>query len=245
MSMQRLIPLAAAALLGGCVSGYTYHQGGGGDYYYGNPHVEYRYHYGGYGGYGGGWYGYGAYPYGYYPYGHWGAYPGYWRGYYGGYYVPGCPYWYDPMYCYSGPYKPRHPGHRPPPPPGPPPPGGVPGGGIYRPDVTGLPSDDGGLERPGIRNGNPPPRPSVRRMHNPTGLPPSAVRPRASTGLPPTVVRPATPTMRTPPPSVVQRPPPVYRPPAPAPVPRATATPSTTDRAVDRARTRSGAVDTP
>lgn len=84
----------AAALLGGCVSDYQY-RGGNGDYYYGQPSVEYRdYGYGGYGGgygYPGGWsgsigygsgyggssYGYGGYgsPYGY---GGYGGYP-YWR----------------------------------------------------------------------------------------------------------------------------------------------------------------------
>lgn len=93
-----LLPAIAAglaAMLGGCVSGYQYRDGPG-DYYYGQPSVEYRdYGYGSYG-YPGGWsgrlgYGYGGYggygyPYGYggygYPYG------------YGGY---GYPYWRPPV----------------------------------------------------------------------------------------------------------------------------------------------------
>lgn len=64
MIRKLLLPLVAAALLGGCVtSGYSYRQGSG-DYYYGAPSVEYRYHpyYGPYG-YG---YPYGAYGHGYY-----------------------------------------------------------------------------------------------------------------------------------------------------------------------------------
>ena len=43
MAMQRLILLAAAALLGGCATGYTYHQSGGGDYYSGEPYTDYHY----------------------------------------------------------------------------------------------------------------------------------------------------------------------------------------------------------
>src|SRR5688500_15691577 len=59
MIRKLLLPLAAVVLLGGCVtSGYSYLQGSG-DYYYGAPSVEYRYHTP---------YGYG-YPYGYYGYG--------------------------------------------------------------------------------------------------------------------------------------------------------------------------------
>ncbi|WP_199268748.1 hypothetical protein [Cognatiluteimonas profundi] len=87
MIRNLLLPALAAALLGGCVTGYDY-RGGAGDYYYGQPSVDYQddgyyspYGYGGYGypggwsgmigygmGYGGG-YGYGGYPYGY-PYGY-------------------------------------------------------------------------------------------------------------------------------------------------------------------------------
>lgn len=75
MNRKLLVPtlaVAAAALLAGCVSGYQYRQGNG-DYYYGQPAVQYDDGYGdgyGYGGYGGGWggslgfgYGGGGYPY--------------------------------------------------------------------------------------------------------------------------------------------------------------------------------------
>jgi hypothetical protein len=89
----------AAALLGGCVSGYQYRDGAG-DYYYGQPQVEYRdYGYGGYGGYGGdgGYGGYGGYdnrPYGYGS--GWGGQIGYGSGGYGypyGYGGYGYPYY--------------------------------------------------------------------------------------------------------------------------------------------------------
>ncbi|NUS60719.1 MAG: hypothetical protein HOQ01_07200 [Lysobacter sp.] len=256
MSMLRLIPIAAAALLGGCVTGYTYHSGNGGDYYSGDARVEYRY-------IGPGYIGYGYSPY---PYGYWGGYRGYYGGWYGGYgyggyggYGPG---WYDPWYgyYYRGPYKPRHPGHRPPPPYTPPPvvnPGDG-GGNAYVPGPSGPPRDDNGLEHPGRRYGNPPPieRPVVR-MRTPTGLPPSYVRtPTQATPTPPSQVRPAPSYVRTPPspptyvrtsppaPSV-RPPPPTYRP-APVSVPRSTSpSPGSSERASDRARTRSGAVDTP
>lgn len=58
MIRKLLLPLVAVALLGGCMTSYSYRQGSG-DYYHGAPSVEYRYHapYGAYG------YGY---PYGYY-----------------------------------------------------------------------------------------------------------------------------------------------------------------------------------
>ena len=75
MFRKLLLPIAATALLAGCVTTapYGYRGGGQGDYYYGSPSVEYRYHgygygdpygYGGYGGYGGlyGWYGDYYYP---------------------------------------------------------------------------------------------------------------------------------------------------------------------------------------
>lgn len=78
-----LSSLAAAALSGCMTNGYSY-RGGGGDYYYGQPTIEYR-HYGygmPYGGYGFGYsyygsgypYGYYDYPYGYYPYGYYDRY---------------------------------------------------------------------------------------------------------------------------------------------------------------------------
>jgi len=102
MKRTAFLPLAAsmAVLLAGCVtSGYQYREGNG-DYYYGQPSVEYNdYGYGsyGYGGYGypGGWsgslgfgYGYGGYGY---PYGGYG-YP------YGGYGYP----WYPPLILVPG-----------------------------------------------------------------------------------------------------------------------------------------------
>ena len=85
MIRKLLVPLAAALLLGGCVTGYGY-RAGAGDYYYGQPRTEYRYYddsFGYYGSYGfgryapayyydrygrlvyGGSYGYYGYPYGY------------------------------------------------------------------------------------------------------------------------------------------------------------------------------------
>ena len=86
MKRKLLVPslaVAAAALLAGCVTGYEYRQGTG-DYYYGQPSVDYYDdggYYGGYGygipyggyGYGGGWglgFGYGGFPYWGYPYGY-------------------------------------------------------------------------------------------------------------------------------------------------------------------------------
>ena len=90
MLRKFLLPALAATTLAGCATGYSY-RGGSGDYYYGQPQVEYRYYgpsmYGGYGGYyGNGLYGgigFG-YPFGYAC--HYGG--GYWNSPYGGY-----PYW--------------------------------------------------------------------------------------------------------------------------------------------------------
>jgi hypothetical protein len=91
MLRKLLIPLAAAGLLGGCVTAgdYAYRGGAGGDYYYGRPQVEYR-HYGG--------------PYGYYPYGpytRFGLYGHYGHPYYGhpfyGYPYHGYPYYRPPV----------------------------------------------------------------------------------------------------------------------------------------------------
>jgi len=86
MIRKLILPAIVIALLGGCVTGYSYRQGSG-DYYYGAPAVEYRYYptysYGAYGYYG---------PYRYAdPY----AYRGYPYGYRGGYGYPyGYPYSY-------------------------------------------------------------------------------------------------------------------------------------------------------
>lgn len=85
MLRNALLSALAAAALAGCATGYSYRDGDGGDYYYSQPRVEYRYldPYGTFGGIGyglGGYYydGFGrlilAGPYGYYgygfPYGH-------------------------------------------------------------------------------------------------------------------------------------------------------------------------------
>ena len=95
MLRKFLLPAVVAATLAGCATGYSYRSGNG-DYYYGQPSVEYRY-YGGYGPYGygsyygNGYYGnsyYGSIGYGYSPYGY-----GWGRPYYG------YPYngWYRPL----------------------------------------------------------------------------------------------------------------------------------------------------
>ena len=83
MFRKIVLPLAVAALMAGCVTTapYGYRGDGQGDYYYGSPSVEYRYH-GVYPGYGYPYYGpyrpgfYGSYRYGN-PYGYYG------RHYYG------------------------------------------------------------------------------------------------------------------------------------------------------------------
>ena len=95
MIRKFLLPALAVAMLGGCVtSGYEY-RGGNGDYYYGQPQVEYRDYgspYGGFGyGYPGGWSGSFGYGYGD-PYGYYGGYGGY----------------YDPWNYYTPYRRPRH-----------------------------------------------------------------------------------------------------------------------------------------
>lgn len=105
MLRKLLLPVLATAALAGCVTDYGYRNGNG-DYYYGQPRVEYREL--GPGGYYGGvgvQYGYGGYGYG--GYGGYGSGPIYFHdrygrlvyGYPGGYY--GSPYyggngWYSP-----------------------------------------------------------------------------------------------------------------------------------------------------
>jgi len=98
-----VLPGLAGALLAGCATGYTYRSGPG-DYYYGQPQVEYRDYgmYGGYGYYGPGWGWYGA------PYS-WGGYP------YGPYWGP--PYWGHRHWHRRPPADPPPPGHSPDPTP--------------------------------------------------------------------------------------------------------------------------------
>ncbi|MGH8076153.1 MAG: hypothetical protein ACREPE_02345 [Lysobacter sp.] len=88
MIRKLVLPILAAALLGGCVTDYAYRGGDRGDYYYGQPTTEYRYYgpYGGYGPHGFGSFGYGyGYPHRYYgyPFGYRGFYhyPPYYRHY--------------------------------------------------------------------------------------------------------------------------------------------------------------------
>jgi hypothetical protein len=84
MIRKLLLPALAAAVLGGCVTGYDY-RGGSGDYYYGQPSVDYDYYGGYYGGYGyPGWHGALGFGYGYggYPYYGYGGYPYYGYPYY-------------------------------------------------------------------------------------------------------------------------------------------------------------------
>lgn len=135
MIRKLVLPVLAAGLLAGCVSGYNY-RAGHGDYYYGNPSVEYRYNGGYYGGYYGGFYGGYGYPgYGY-PYRYYGA--PYRHGYYG---YPGY------GYPYNRPYRPYRPYTPPPPRPGVNPPQHRPGG-EYRPDNGKAPWRDlDGLRR--------------------------------------------------------------------------------------------------
>ena len=92
-----LVSAIAAATLAGCATGYSYRNGASGDYYYGQPRTEYRYHdpYGYYGGSGG-------YTPGYY-------YDRYGRLVYGnpwGYY--GVPYGYGGQWWWSRPRPPQH-----------------------------------------------------------------------------------------------------------------------------------------
>lgn len=75
MIRKLVLPVLAAALLGGCVTDYAYRGGDRGDYYYGQPTTEYRYYgpYGGYAPHGFGSFGYG-YPHYGYPFGYRGFY---------------------------------------------------------------------------------------------------------------------------------------------------------------------------
>ena len=100
MIRKFLIPLAGAMLLGGCVTTAPYgYRGDGGDYYYGAPSVEYRYH-----GVYGDPYGYGPYRPGFSVWGSYG-YP-YYRNPYYGYPYYGYPYYGYPNYSYPRPRTP-------------------------------------------------------------------------------------------------------------------------------------------
>ena len=103
MFRKLLLPLAATALLAGCVTSapYGYRDGAQGDYYYGAPSVEYRYR----GAYGDPYYG--PYRPGFSLYGSYG-YP-YGRSYYGNPYY-GNPYY---RYPYGYPYGYPRPVYRP------------------------------------------------------------------------------------------------------------------------------------
>lgn len=90
MFRKLLLPAVAATLVAGCVTTDYGYRGGRGDYYYGQPYSEYRYH--------GGYYPYGAYPNGYY-----GRYP------YGAYGYPYYGYPYGGHYRYPYYYRPGHP----------------------------------------------------------------------------------------------------------------------------------------
>jgi len=161
MKRMGFLPLAAASvavLLAGCITPYQYREGNG-DYYYGQPSVEYRdYGYDGYGyGYPGGWggsLGYGYYGgYGY-PYGGYG-YP------YGGY---GYPY-YPPLILVPGHHGGHHHGGHDQPDPIP-----------YRPDRPRRVGGDGradtpimmpSMRRPSLPDASGPPRmeePPPRRL---------------------------------------------------------------------------------
>lgn len=78
MIRKLLLPALALLLLGGCASTYGYRDAPRGDYYYGHPTTQYRYH--GSIGYG---HGYGYLPYGYHHgwLGYGPRYPYYYRGY--------------------------------------------------------------------------------------------------------------------------------------------------------------------
>ncbi|HEY4581400.1 MAG TPA: hypothetical protein VIG88_00810 [Lysobacter sp.] len=108
MIRKLLIPLAATALLAGCVTTapYGYRGGGQGDYYYGAPSVDYRYR-GAYPGYGYGSPYYGPYRSGISVWGRYGS-----PYYYGsGYYGPG--YYGYPRHYYPRPVvRPGHGGPR-------------------------------------------------------------------------------------------------------------------------------------
>lgn len=169
-----LLSALAAATLAGCATDYSYRNGGGGDYYYGQPRIEYRY-YGPQGFYGS--YGYGSYGYG--------GYAGYYHDRYGRL-VYGNPYYGYP-YRYGGQwwYRPRPPhGHD----------------GDHHDDDHDDDRDDrrppwrniGGVLPPGERVApdRDDPRPRMRRQQAPSAMPmPSPQRERRSIAPPPPRMR--------------------------------------------------------
>jgi hypothetical protein len=108
--LGKILLFALATTLAGCATGYSYRNGAGGDYYYGQPHVEYRYYgspgfygsfgYGGYAGYARDRYGWQVYGHPYPGYGYPFGYPfGYGYGYPNGY---GSPWWHRPRTLHDG-----------------------------------------------------------------------------------------------------------------------------------------------
>lgn len=213
--MIRHLALAtlAAVALGGCATDYAYRGGAGGDYYYGQPSVQYYdYGYGApYGslyGYPGGWsfglgYGYGGYGYGY--------------PYYGGGYYP-YPYW--PYYW----HRPHH-HHRPPREPT-----GPITGGRMPPNLVRNGTPYGQLPEALPREGGQPMLPPRRgygdieppRMSRPA--PPMVRDPAAHRGESMSERRPPPPMVRQAPPAIRQAPPPMSR-----PAPRMESSPRSTD----------------
>ncbi len=188
MVRKLLIAAAAAALLSGCVTGYSYRGGGdyGGDYYYGSADtVIYGAPYSSIGyGYPGGWYGHIGYGWGY-P----GGISPYYRpwGYYGRAYYPYF-YSYSP-YFYGGYRSGYHrPYYRP--------------HGDHRPQRPQRPGHDGGSRPPRGETVGPPrphPRPDSTNLTPEYALErlrPGAARSR-SAGPGPTRVGPVAPVGRT------------------------------------------------
>ena len=178
MIRKFLLPALAIATLAGCATGYSY-RGGNGDYYYGQPSVEYRY-YGGYGGYGS--YGFGS-----------GGFGGFGQGYYLD--IFGRPVYGYPYGNYGRPYSGYPHGHGPRPPHGP---GHGHGhGGDHDHDHDDPPPVHGG-QRPG----NKPPWRDLGRIpergddepSRPRWLGQPDARPMVQRSQPP--ARPATPVMR-------------------------------------------------
>ena len=162
-TLKLALPAAVVLLLAGCITDpYRYRGGYGGDYYYGQPSVEYR-HYGGYGGYYGG---YGGYGHPYYGRSGWsfGLRYGYPYGGYGRYGYGGWPYYYGGGWPYRPPIIVRP-----------------------RPD----PDPDGGHEPDGDPQG-PPPWRDLDRLRDGGVNPPTPIEPRMPrpTSQPPRISRP-------------------------------------------------------